>query len=26
MRIDLLMGDGTTIEVARGGYGEFRQP
>ncbi len=26
MRIDLLMDDGTTVEVARGGYGEFRQP
>jgi hypothetical protein len=26
MRIDLLLRDGTTVEVARGGYGEFRQP
>jgi hypothetical protein len=26
MRIDLLLHDGTTVEVARGGYGEFRQP
>ena len=26
MRIDLLLLDGTTVEVARGGYGEFRQP
>jgi hypothetical protein len=26
MRIDLLLEDGTTVEVARGGYGEFRQP
>jgi hypothetical protein len=26
IRIDLLLRDGTTIEVARGGYGEFRQP
>lgn len=26
MRIDLLLGDGSTVEVARGGYGEFDQP
>ena len=26
MRIDLLLRDGTTVEVARGGYGEFVQP
>jgi hypothetical protein len=26
MRIDVLLRDGTTVEVARGGYGEFRQP
>ena len=26
MRIDLLQRDGTTVEVARGGYGEFDQP
>jgi hypothetical protein len=26
MRIDLLLRDGTTVDVARGGYGEFRQP
>jgi hypothetical protein len=26
MRVDLLLRDGTTVEVARGGYGEFRQP
>jgi hypothetical protein len=26
MRIDLLLLDGTTVEVARGGYGDFRQP
>ena len=26
MRVDLLLLDGTTVEVARGGYGEFRQP
>lgn len=26
MRIDLLLLDGSTVEVARGGYGEFVQP
>ena len=26
MRIDLLMNDGSTVEVARGGYGDFHQP
>lgn len=26
MRLDLVLRDGTTVEVARGGYGEFRQP
>ena len=26
LRIDLLLRDGTTVEVARGGYGEFVQP
>ncbi len=26
MRVDLLLHDGTTVEVARGGYGEFDQP
>ncbi len=26
VRIDLLLLDGTTVEVARGGYGDFRQP
>lgn len=26
IRIDLLLRDGSTIEVARGGYGEFDQP
>lgn len=26
MRIDVLLRDGSTVEVARGGYGEFRQP
>jgi hypothetical protein len=26
MRIDLLLHSGSTVEVARGGYGEFRQP
>jgi hypothetical protein len=26
MRLDLLLRDGTTVEVARGGYGEFDQP
>jgi hypothetical protein len=26
MRLDLLLQDGSTVEVARGGYGEFRQP
>lgn len=26
MRMDVLLRDGTTREVARGGYGEFRQP
>jgi len=26
MRMDVLLRDGTTVEVARGGYGEFVQP
>ena len=26
MRLDVLLRDGTTREVARGGYGEFTQP
>ena len=26
MRMDVVLQDGTTVEVARGGYGEFRQP
>lgn len=26
MRVDLLLRDGTTVEVARGGYGEFTHP
>jgi hypothetical protein len=26
MRLDLLLRDGTVVEVARGGYGEFDQP
>jgi len=26
MRVDLLLRSGTIIEIARGGYGEFRQP
>jgi len=26
MRLDVLLRDGSTVEVARGGYGEFRQP
>ncbi len=26
MRIDFLLRDGATVEVARGGYGEFTQP
>ncbi len=26
LRVDLLLRDGTTVEVARGGYGEFVQP
>jgi hypothetical protein len=26
MRIDLVLRDGSTVEVARGGYGEFDQP
>jgi hypothetical protein len=25
-RVDLLLRDGTTVEVARGGYGDIRQP
>jgi len=26
MRMDVLLRDGTTVEIARGGYGEFVQP
>ena len=26
MRLDVLLRDGSTVEVARGGYGEFGQP
>jgi len=26
MRLDVLLRDGSMVEVARGGYGEFRQP
>jgi hypothetical protein len=26
MRMDVLLRDGTTVEIARGGYGEYAQP
>ena len=26
MRVDLVLDDGKVVEIARGGYGEFRQP